>query len=214
MPTTEVSPDIMAKILLSAAVLGGTALCFFGLRLFKITFALAGLAAGALVGAYFGWTFSASPEAVAAVRTYPDILDAIWNTDAKTVIYVWAAAGGIAGGMLSLFLQQVGVFVLGAWLGGLAASVTMANATTESYWMVMAILGLIGGVLALVLRQLIIVLSTGFNGATALMFGVYSLLKDVTPQQALVELRRCLGDAGLFGHFRLCRLLCSVLDRP
>jgi uncharacterized protein DUF4203 len=195
MPTPDISPDIMAKILLSAAVLGGTALCFFGLRLFKIAFGIAGLAAGALLAAYFGWRFSTPPEVVALAKTYPDVLDAILHADNKAVIYVWAVSGGIAGGLLSAFLQQVGVFVLGAWLGQLAASLSMANATAQSYWMVVAILGLIGGVLALVMRKSIIVLSTGMNGATALMFGIYSLIKDVTPKQALVELRKFGNDA-------------------
>jgi membrane associated rhomboid family serine protease len=69
------------------------------------------------------------------------------------------------------------------------------NAATEAYLIVVVILALIGGVLALVLRNSVVVVSTAFNGALAMMFGVYALLTRRSPGGAVQALRQFGTDA-------------------
>jgi len=190
----EISPDVVSKTILSAAILGGAALCFFGCRLFKLALGVAGFACGAAVAACVALALSA-PDKVQAAQSYPDIIRALVTAPNQTVLMVWAGAGGIAGAILSVLMHQVGVFVLGAWLGTMLANMTMVRATTDSYLIVVAILSLMGGVLALILRKTIIVLSTALNGAMALMFGMYALLKSYRPSEALTELQKFGNDA-------------------
>jgi len=190
----EISPDVASKIILSVAILGGAALCFFGCRLFKFALGIAGFACGAAVAACVALALT-SPDKIQAAQGYPGIIQALANSPNRTVLTVWAGAGGVAGAILSVLMHQVGVFVLGAWLGTMLANMTMVRATTNSYLIVVAILGLMGGVLALILRKTIMVLSTAFNGAMALMFGMYALLKSYRPSEALTELQKFGNDA-------------------
>ena len=190
-----VPPEVLSKVLLSAAILGGAVMCFFGCRLFKLALALGGLVGGAALAAYGVWRYTATPEVVAAVNTPPDILEAMIAAPRQTVILVWAASGGVTGAVLSVLMLRVGVFLLGAGLGALLVNTTMDNATVDAYLIVLAILGLIGGVLALMMTSPIVVLSTALNGALALMFGIYALLKEYSPEQAVRELQGFGQDA-------------------
>lgn len=197
-------PEIVSKIILSLAILGGTVMCFFGIRLFRVVLGVAGLVLGAAVAAYFAVYYTVPADQVPP-PTYAGLMTAIELAPNQTVLLVWAVVGGAAGALLSFFLHHAGVFVLGAWLGKIVAELTTAGTSRASHLMVLAILVLIGGVLALVMRKTIIIVSTALNGACALMFGLYALLqKTPSPQQAVDALRQP-------GNDRYVLLGCAVI---
>jgi len=207
-------PEIVSKIILSLAILGGAVMCFFGIRLFRVVLGVAGLVLGAAVAAYFAVYYTVPADQVppptyaglmTAIELAPSQMTAIELAPSQTVLRVWAVVGGVAGALLSVFLHHAGVFVLGAWLGKIVAELTTAGTSRASHLMVLAILVLIGGVLALVMRKTIIIVSTALNGACALMFGLYALLqKTPSPQQAVDALR-------LPGSDRYVLLGCAVI---
>ena len=198
MPLFGLPPAMVSKVLLSAAILGGVMMCFFGFRLFKLALGLGGFACGAVIGAYIAWTQMTGAGMVQTAPSCPEVVEvikAMLNAENPTVLLVCAGVGGVAGAVLSVLLRQVGLFVLGAWLGTMLAGVTMVKATADARLIAFAILALIGGILALILRRVIVVLSTALNGALALMFGMYALLKNLSPRLAVSELQTLQGDA-------------------
>jgi hypothetical protein len=197
MPLLAMSAETTTHVLLGITVIVGVLLCFFGTRLFRGAFALGGMVFGAAAAAYVAWRLTASPEAIrnAATATPSELLHIMSGAANHSVLIVWACAGGIAGGILSFFLQHVGMFALGAWLGWLVTNLMMSHANTDVYWHVLAAMGLLGGVLALVLRKTLIIVSTALNGAFALMFAIYALLKSYSISQAAAELHKFNADA-------------------
>ncbi len=195
MPVLGIPSETVSTVVLCVAVFCGAVLCFFGYRLFRFAVALAGLALGAAAAAYIVWHQTAASETLAAVVTLHDVIDAVlhpWNPE---VILVWAVAGGIAGAVLSAFLQHVGVFALGSLLGGVIVSYAMAGSPTKIYWITLAVVGLVGGVLALLLRKLIIVISTAVNGSLALIFRLFALAGGHSCEEAFERLRVLGGSA-------------------
>ena len=187
-------PETLTKVFLEGIILAGMAMCFFGIRLFRVALGCAGFLAGGLVAAYLAWRWTATPEVVRGAVTFADILTRMSQADNQTVLLVWAGAGGIAGAIVSVMMHWVGVLVLGAWLGTMLAQTAMAGTPAQSYYIVYAILALIGGILALVLRRVIVIVSTAFNGAVGAMFGIYALLKHLSPQKAVEQLQAGGGD--------------------
>ena len=190
-----ISADLVAKVVLSAAVLGGVMMCFFGYRLFRLALCVAGFAGGAAVAAYLAWLYTAAGPAVEAAKTYPDIINAMTQAHNRTILMIWAGSGGIVGAILSVLMDRIGVFILGIWLGAMLANTTMAKQSANNYLMVLAVLGLLGGVTALLLRKTIVVVSTALNGALALMLGIYALIKNLPLDQAATALRDLGKDA-------------------
>jgi len=188
-PSLAIGMETVSRIVLGAAVFGGALLCFFGHRLLRVALALAGLLCGSAIAAYVAWWKTASAETLQMVKTQFDVLQAMSAPEHPTVVLVWAVVGGIAGAILAVLLQHVGMFAVGALLGWTLVSYTMAGAATTDYWIVLAVLGLIGGTLALLMEKPIIVLSTAVNGAAALMFGIYALIKGYAWDEAFARLR-------------------------
>jgi hypothetical protein len=183
------SPDVASKVFLSIALVGGAALCFFGSRLFKVALGIGGLVCGSAVAAYLAWRYTAPDVVIQAASTPPEILRAICNPMNPTVILVCALCGGVAGAVVCALMHRVGVFAIGVCLGAALVHLTMAQAGVGTYLIVLAIVGLIGGILALLLRRTIVILSTAFNGALAFMLAIFALLKQHTLQEAAYGLR-------------------------
>lgn len=194
-PYLGVPPELLTDVALGGLVLAGVAMCFFGYPLLRVALGLGGFACGAAVAAYLAWRHTAPPGVVEAVTRYPEIAEEVLAALDETVVLVWAVCGGIAGAVLSVLLEQVGIFVVGGLLGVLLANATMTRLEMDIYLISVAILALIGGVLALLLRRTVIILSTSYNGAGALMFGIYALLKGFAPAEAFGELRAFNHDA-------------------
>ncbi len=180
---------IVPKAILGVSILVGVLMCFFGYRLFKLALVVAGFVLGAVVATYVAWRLTTQPELVQKTLTYPDIISALAQAYNRIVLMVWALAGGIAGAVVSVLMHKVGVFILGVCLGGMLANATMAQAPAETYLIVLAVLGLVGGIVALILRRAVVVLSTALNGAIAIVFGGYALVKNYSPREAIDALR-------------------------
>ena len=134
--------------LAAAAALFGLLNCLYGFRLFKLMLALAGFAGAGLLagGLSYAWTEGNAGVAVAA-----------------------GMIGGLIGAVLLFSLYYLGVFFFGACLGMLlAASVTSATVGLAPP-AALIIGGVLGGVAALLLQRLMIVLATAFSGAASLV---------------------------------------------
>lgn len=195
---------VFSTIVLGTAIVSGAALCFFGHRLFKVALGIAGFVCGFVIAAYIGWKMTAPVEVMHQVRAYPDILDAMMNAKNPAVLMVCGLAGGVAGALLSTFLDRVGVFMIGASLGVLLANLALAQIPPNAYVIALAILALLGGILALTYRRAIVIISTALNGALAMMFGMYGMIKDLSPPQGFRALRR-------FGHDAYVLLGCIIV---
>lgn len=176
MSVLGIGSGTLSTIILCVAVFCGAALCFFGYRLFRFAVIVAGLVLGAAVGAYIAWHETATAETLDMVITFQDAVVAVTHPWNPAVVVVWAVAGGIAGGILSVFLERVAVFALGSLLGGGIVNHTMGSSSTNAYWIVLGVVGLVSGILALLLRKVVIVVSMAVSGALALVFGLYALI--------------------------------------
>jgi hypothetical protein len=136
------------------AVLIGILFCFFGYRLFKIVLGIAGFIWGALLVAsvVFGLTHSTLAAVLAGL------------------------AGGIVFALLAVFLYYVGVFILGTFFGAAIGIFVLAIVGVMTPVWVILILAVLGGVLAVIFQRFMIILSTAFVGAWAVVFGVFHLI--------------------------------------
>ena len=90
-----ISQDVASKIILSAAILGGSILCFFGIRLFKVVLCVAGLVIGATLAAYFAVKFTVPPEQVPPPPTHVSSTT-LWPMPRRMrVVPSSMAAGGV-----------------------------------------------------------------------------------------------------------------------
>lgn len=128
--------------------------CFSGYRVFRLYLTILGFLVGFALGASLGYR---SPDATAVV---------------------FGIIGGIVGMVLINLLYVISIILAGAGTGILIAYALMTplNSTHEGAMIAMAVGGILGGFLALVLAKLIIMLSTAFSGAVGIVYGVLFLL--------------------------------------
>jgi len=203
-PSTLLTSGIAATVVLGVLVVVGAGMCFFGYPLLRVALGLGGFVLGGAIAAYLAWRFTAPPGVVESVASYPEVAEEVLAALDRTAVLVWAVCGGIAGAVLCVLLERVGVFALGGMLGLLLANTTMSSFSLDAYLVAVALLVLIGGVLALLLRRTVLILSTAFNGAAALMFGVYALIKELGPSQAIGALRA-------FGQDTYVLIACTII---
>jgi len=119
--------------------------CLFGYRLFRWILGLMGFVIGALAGGAAGFHFFGALGAV-----------------------VGGLVLGVIGAVMMVVLYFVGVFAMGAMLGALAG---LLIAGPHAGWGIAAAvgLGLIGGILAVALQRLLIILSTALIGSYSVL---------------------------------------------
>lgn len=98
---------------------------------------------------------------------------------------------GLVAGVLCLAFMDIGVFLIGALLGGLVA-VTCA---IDNQIVLMAA-GLVGGIVALALRKIMIVLSTSWSGAY-LLVGVMAGVSEIADLKVLAAMQIVLTIVGV-----------------
>lgn len=138
-----------------ASVLVGILYCFFGYRVFKLVLGISGF----LLGASIAGTI-------------------VYNTFDGNIpmVVVVGLVGGVVGAVVMVFLYFVGVFVLGAWAGGmLALALPLGEESPLRLFAVLA-LAIIGGVIALLLQKLMIILSTSLTGSWGIVSGALHFL--------------------------------------
>lgn len=156
----QLGSDVWAFITILSIAYGALN-CFYGYKIFKIVLGIVGFITGGLVAA--GVAMAATKEPGIAVLA--------------------GLVGGATGAMLMVALYFLGVFVLGALVGGLLGAVAAAalGLQGEPALAVVGVLGLLGGVLAVVFQKLMIILSTAFSGAWSMVSGAAYFLLDLHP---------------------------------
>ncbi len=145
----ELPPD-MYNVIIGLSILVGAVQCFFGYRIFKIILGLTGFLLGAALGGAIG--YSIWPQEVAALAA--------------------GLVGGIIGAAVLVALYFFGVFLIGAFLGGVLGQVFFAVAESNPQPAVMLIVAVIVGVVALFFQKFMIIVSTGFGGAWIVVVGI------------------------------------------
>jgi hypothetical protein len=175
---------VIEKAFLSACVVTGALMAFFGYRMFKGVLGLFGALAGGYVAALAGAHLSGGNEAVALLC---------------------GVMGAALGGVLMVAAYLLGVFVAGATLGGMLAAVLTVAAVPDVRLVVIAGAAVIGGFLALFVQRVVIIIATALNGAALALGGIWLLVIRMTPRGAWDTYLsgRPVGDPGLHTYLIL-----------
>ena len=141
---------------LAGAIVAAIGLVYglFGYRLLKVAVTVAGVVVG-------GWALAWVAAELGA---------------GEATSWAAGAMGALLGALLFFKLLVVGIFALGAGLGGLLAVLVAAGAGEALSPPVMALFGLVGGVVALVFRKHVLILATSFHGAYVTVVGLAFVL--------------------------------------
>ena len=143
--------QIPAAIIL---LVGGVISCFAGYRVFRIVLGIDGFILGALFASGV-----AGPE------------NTMWMIAA-------AIAGGVIGALILIAAYFVGVALLGAGIGALAASLIWASLGREPCALVVIVFAIAGALGALALQRYVIIGATSFGGAWTIIVGGLAFTGD------------------------------------
>ena len=137
-------------------LLGGTVSCFFGYRSFRIVLAIFGFIIGALI---------------------PSSFPAMSSTWAMLAV---ALVGGLMGAGVLFAAYFVGVALVGAGLGAVAANLMFSATGQDPHFLVLVLMTLLGAAAAMYLQRYFIIVGTAFGGAWTLIVGAAALFGDRT----------------------------------
>ena len=152
-----------AQYQLPAAItllLGGIVACFFGHRLFRIVLAISGFILGGLFASSF---FGVS--------------------DTGPMIVAWVV-GGLCGAGILMAAYFLGVALIGAALGAVAAHLVFAAGDRDPHFLAVVFLAMTGAAAAMYLQRYFIIVGTGFGGAWTMIVGAMAMLGDRAAQAA------------------------------
>jgi hypothetical protein len=138
-------------------LIGGAVSCFFGYRLFRIVLAIFGFVIGALI-----WS------------SFLPMSSGTW-----TILAV-ALVGGLLGAGVLIAAYFVGVALVGAGLGAVAANLLFAATGQDPHYLVLVLMTLLGAAAAMYLQRYFIIVGTAFGGAWTLIVGAAALFGDST----------------------------------
>ena len=138
-------------------LLGGAVSCFFGYRSFRIVLAIFGFVIGALIPSSF-LPMSSGTWTMLAV----------------------ALVGGLMGAGVLFAAYFVGVALVGAGLGAVAANLMFAATGQDPHFLVLVLMTLLGAAAAMYLQRYFIIVGTAFGGAWTLIVGAAALFGDRT----------------------------------
>lgn len=136
------------NLIIGLALIIGAVQCFAGYRIFKVVLGLTGFIVGGVMGAAGGYACSQN----------------------GLVALFAGLVGGCLGAALLTALYFLGVFLVGAFLGGIVGAVLLAGSLPQPA--LLLIPAVIAGVLALVFQRFMIIVSTAFVGAWTVVTGV------------------------------------------
>jgi len=175
------------QLTLSLAALGaillGVVQCLFGYRIFRVIIGIIGFILGGLLAGYLVYNL----------------------TDSQLFGVIAGVVGGLIGLGLMAGLYSVGVFLIGAYFGGVAVSALFALGGGSAPGWLVVVLAIIAGVLAVLFQKLMIVLATSFVGAWWAVSGL-AAIAGVIEMQSLRAMPLGLENAGtgwLIGWFVL-----------
>jgi len=137
-------------------LLGGLLACFAGHRIFRVVLGIYGFILGALL-------------ATSIVGTE----NTLWTVAALI-------AGGLGGALLLIAAYFVGVALIGAGLGAMAANLIWAAIGGEPHVLVVIVLAIGGALAALALQRYVIIVATSFGGAQTVVVGAAALMGNRT----------------------------------
>ena len=159
-------PDLAAQIrnaVIAATILAGLMNCFFGYRLFRLFFACLGFVLGAAGGGYLGCMSG----------------ELAW-------ILVGGVVGGILGAMTLFAIYLAGVFVAGGMAAAFFVAVVLTGAGITMPAVVLVVPLVLGGIAALVVHKLVIIIASSFGGALSVLYGVAMLTGEAIDPLALL----------------------------
>lgn len=151
LPELSQMPETTLNGAVAIAIAVGTLYCFLGYKTLKVVIGLTGfILAGAVAGLGIAWLF---PENL-------------------IVAAVAALIGGFCGAAALFFLYKFGVFLVGLLGAALVAYAVLADSTNpHAIWIVLGC-GLAGGLIAVALERIIMVLATAALGAWIVVCGI------------------------------------------
>lgn len=133
-------------------LVGGLLSCFAGYRVFRVVLGVYGFILGALLAS----------SAMGSDQTFLMVLAAL--------------AGGLVGALILIAAYFVGVALIGAGLGALAANLIWAAFGREPGIAPVILLSIAGALGALALQRYVIIVATAFGGAQTAVVGAAALM--------------------------------------
>jgi len=130
---------------------GGIISCFAGYRVFRIVLGIYGFIIGALVAS------------------------SAMGTEHTAWMIIAALVGGVVGALILIAAYFVGVALLGAGVGALAASLIWSSLGREPATLVVIVFAIAGALAALALQRYVIIGATAFGGAWTIIVGALAL---------------------------------------
>jgi hypothetical protein len=141
-------------------LLAGATACFFGYRLFRAVLAVFGFILGALAAS------------------------SVFGASDTTFMVAAAVVGGLAGAGLLMAAYFVGVALVGAGLGVLAANLAFSAGGGDPHFLVIVLCSIVGALGAMFLQRQFISIGTAFGGAWTLIIGAMAVAGDRAAQAA------------------------------
>lgn len=152
---------VIAAIIIIAI---GAFFCLFGYKMLKVVLFLASFVLGGAIAAHFASTAHAS---------------------GLTCFIVFIIVGLICGCLVTFCFYPAGVFAIGAIGGGYSGVLLMGFVRSVSkcdsavlFYILVIVLGLIGGILAWKLERPVLIIATAFFGSYAVLFSLAYLIKS------------------------------------
>lgn len=146
--------NVLTTISPALLLVAGFIVCFFGYRLLRFTLALSGFAAGLVLG-------------LTVARLFPGA--------SQVLTLVVGIVCGILGAVVATVLYKVGVFLLGAVVGLLFASIILTATGWQQPMLVRVIAAVAGGILTLIVERPLVSILSAFAGAWGIVFGAFQL---------------------------------------
>ena len=157
----------------------GLLTCFLGYRLLKLTLGIMGAITGAGGGWAVGWSVAPGNSGL---------------------ILACAVVGAIIGIVLYLWLFYLGLFLLGASCGGIVAAALLNAAGSQPQPVPVLAVALVFGMLALLMRKSMIIVSTAFSGSYLVAAGLFHLISNVHARSPLWLDPAQAGSPGVLGY--------------
>lgn len=167
----DIHQDVL-NVIIGLCVLFGALQCFFGYRIFKFILGFTGFLIGGVLAGAIGYSFS-QEEAFA---------------------FLAGLFGGFIGASLMVMLYYVGIFLIGALLGGFLGTVLYAVAENTPEPAILLILAVIAGVIALISQKFMIIVSTGFGGAWLVVTGITFFTTEIVDLSNFDQIFRSAGS--------------------
>lgn len=183
-PLMHLSRELFYVALVASIVLG-VLQCFMGYRIFKV-----------LLGV-FGFGFASSMAYTIAITSVREVAPSVGI----------AVVVGCVGAVLAVALYFIGIFLMGAFFAGGALYLISLSAGAQIENAVIIVIAVIGGIVAIALKKLVIILSTAFGGAWQIIWGVGYFVPQVRVSNLEYMIQRMDEDLIVIG---ICWLILGI----